>query len=298
MTIAITGATGHLGGLVVDALLDQGLSADDLVAVVRTPSKAARLAERGVEVREASYTDSGALEKALYGVDKLLLVSGSEIGQRAAQHANVIARAKAAGVGFIAYTSVLDALNSPIALAHGSPRFFVAKDRGGVEHWRGVPPAGPGPRSAAAPRGIGGGATPGRVAPRRGGGLARAPRTGRMSRVMRQPNKPGLLTLTIKDKSALYLAYMPFVKNGGLFIPTSSNYRLGDEVFMLLNLMGEDEKLPVAGRVIWMTPKGAQGKRTAGIGVQFSEQDRGNTQRKIESYLAGALGGDKPTHTM
>jgi Tfp pilus assembly protein PilZ len=73
-----------------------------------------------------------------------------------------------------------------------------------------------------------------------------------------------LLTLTIKDKSALYLAYMPFVKNGGLFIPTNSNYRLGDEVFMLLNLMGEEEKLPVAGRVIWMTPKGAQGKRTAG----------------------------------
>ena len=82
---------------------------------------------------------------------------------------------------------------------------------------------------------------------------------------MRQPNKPGLLTLTIKDKSALNLAYMPFVRNGGLFVPTNSNYRLGDEVFMLLNLMGEDEKLPVAGRVIWMTPKGAQGKRTAGI---------------------------------
>ena len=59
-------------------------------------------------------------------------------------------------------------------------------------------------------------------------------------------NKPGLLTLTIKDKSALYLAYMPFVRNGGLFIPTNSNYRLGDEVFMLLNLMGEEEKLPVA----------------------------------------------------
>ncbi|MHB1540644.1 MAG: PilZ domain-containing protein [Steroidobacteraceae bacterium] len=111
-------------------------------------------------------------------------------------------------------------------------------------------------------------------------------------------NKPSLLTLTIKDKSALYLAYMPFVKNGGLFIPTNSNYRLGDEVFMLLNLMGEDEKLPVAGRVIWVTPKGAQGKRTAGIGVQFSEQDHGQTQKKIETYLAGALSGDKPTHTM
>jgi type IV pilus assembly protein PilZ len=116
---------------------------------------------------------------------------------------------------------------------------------------------------------------------------------------MRQPaNKHGLLTLTIKDKSALYLAYMPFVRNGGLFIPTNSNYRLGDEVFMLLNLMGEEEKLPVAGRVIWVTPKGVAGRRVAGIGVQFSDQDGGNTQKKIENYLAGALGGDKPTHTM
>ena len=111
-------------------------------------------------------------------------------------------------------------------------------------------------------------------------------------------SKPGLLTLTIRDKSALYLAYMPFIRNGGLFIPTSSSYRIGDEVFMLLNIMGEDEKIPVAGRVIWVTPKGAQGKRTAGIGVQFSDQDGGATQKKIENYLAGALGGAKPTHTM
>ncbi len=110
--------------------------------------------------------------------------------------------------------------------------------------------------------------------------------------------KPGLLTLTIKDKSALYLAYMPFVQNGGIFIPTNSAYRLGDEVFMLVNLMGEAEKLPVAGKVVWLTPKGAQGKRSAGIGVQFSDQDGGNTQRKIENYLAGALSGDKLTHTM
>ena len=110
--------------------------------------------------------------------------------------------------------------------------------------------------------------------------------------------KPGLLNLTIKDKSALYLAYMPFVKNGGLFIPTNTLYRLGDDVFMLLSLMGEDEKLPVAGKVIWVTPKGVTGRRVAGIGVQFSDQDRGNTQRKIEAYLAGALGGDKATHTM
>ena len=110
--------------------------------------------------------------------------------------------------------------------------------------------------------------------------------------------KPGLLTLTIKDKSALYLAYMPFIRNGGLFIPTNSGYNLGDEVFMLLNLMDEEDKLPVAGKVVWMTPRGAQGKRTAGRGVQFSDQDNGDTQKKIDNYLAGALGGDKPTHTM
>ena len=113
-----------------------------------------------------------------------------------------------------------------------------------------------------------------------------------------QGTRNGILSLTIKDKAVLYAAYMPFLQHGGLFIPTNKPYRIGDEVFMLLNLMGEDEKLPVAGRVIWTTPKGAQGKRVAGIGVQFSDQDRGNTQRKIESYLAGALGGDKPTHTM
>jgi len=110
--------------------------------------------------------------------------------------------------------------------------------------------------------------------------------------------KPGLLTLTIKDKAALYLAYMPFVQNGGLFIPTNSAYSLGDEVFMLLNLMDEGDKLPVAGKVIWITPKGAQGKRMAGIGVQFSEQDNGETQKKISNYLAGALDGEKATHTM
>ncbi len=111
-------------------------------------------------------------------------------------------------------------------------------------------------------------------------------------------SKPALLTLTIRDKSALYLAYMPFVKNGGLFVPTNTHYRLGDEVFMLLNLMGENDKIPIAGRVMWVTPKRASGRRAAGIGVQFSEQDRGQTQKKIETLLAGALAGDKHTHTM
>ncbi len=110
--------------------------------------------------------------------------------------------------------------------------------------------------------------------------------------------RQGILSLTIKDKSALYAAYMPFVKGGGLFIPTKKDYQLGDEVFMLLTLMDDTEKIPVAGKIVWITPVGSQGNRAAGIGVQFSDQDGGNTQRKIENYLAGALTGDKPTHTM
>ena len=107
----------------------------------------------------------------------------------------------------------------------------------------------------------------------------------------------GILSLTIKDKAVLYAAYMPFVTNGGLFIPTSKNYKLGDEVFMLLSLMDEAEKIPVAGKVVWVTPKGAQGNRAAGIGVQFSDQDN-IAVSKIENYLAGMLNSDKPTHTM
>ncbi len=108
----------------------------------------------------------------------------------------------------------------------------------------------------------------------------------------------GILSLAIKDKGSLYAAYMPYVKNGGLFIPTTKPYKLGDEVFMLLTLMEDKEKLPIAGRIIWVTPKGAQGNRNAGIGVQFSELDKGQTRNKIENYLAAALKSDRQTHTM
>lgn len=109
--------------------------------------------------------------------------------------------------------------------------------------------------------------------------------------------RSGILSLTIKDKSVLYAAYMSFVKNGGLFIPTNKNYKLGDEVFMLLNLMDEPEKLPVAGKVVWVTPRGAQGNRAAGIGVQFNESDVA-ARNKIETYLTGELRSERPTHTM
>ncbi len=110
--------------------------------------------------------------------------------------------------------------------------------------------------------------------------------------------RQGILSLTIKDKSALYAAYMPFINGGGLFIPTKKSYHLGEEVFMLLTLMDETEKIPVAGKIVWITPTGAQGTRAAGIGVQFSEQDDGAARNKIEGYLAGALESERPTHTL
>jgi len=110
--------------------------------------------------------------------------------------------------------------------------------------------------------------------------------------------RPGMLSLSIKDKSSLYAAYMPYVQNGGLFIPTDKSYNLGDEVFMLLTLMDDGERLPVAGKIIWMTPKGAQGNRAHGVGVQFAPQDKGATRGKIETHLAGAMKSDRITHTM
>ncbi len=110
--------------------------------------------------------------------------------------------------------------------------------------------------------------------------------------------RQGILSLTIKDKNALYAAYMQFVNNGGLFIPTNKKYNLGDEVFMLLSLMEEAERLPVAGKIIWITPIGAEGNRAAGIGVQFSDQDGGQVRNKIEGYLGGSLSSDRQTHTM
>jgi type IV pilus assembly protein PilZ len=113
----------------------------------------------------------------------------------------------------------------------------------------------------------------------------------------RQNSRNGILSVTIKDKAVLYSAYMPFLENGGLFVPTNKAYALGDEVFMLLTLMDEAEKVPIAGKVVWVTPRGAQGNRTSGIGVQFSEQDAA-ANAKIENHLAGSLDSDRPTHTM
>ncbi|MEO5574050.1 MAG: PilZ domain-containing protein [Gammaproteobacteria bacterium] len=110
--------------------------------------------------------------------------------------------------------------------------------------------------------------------------------------------RQGILSAVYGDKNALYSAYMPFVKNGGLFVATTKHYQLGDEVFVLLSLLDDPEKIPVSGRVAWITPKGAQGNRTAGIGVQFSELDGGAARNKIEAHLAGMLNSERNTQTM
>ncbi|AKE94446.1 SDR family oxidoreductase [Cronobacter sakazakii] len=114
--IAITGATGQLGQRVIDTLLNT-VAAQEIVAIVRNPAKAAALSARGVQVRAADYNDAAALTAALAGVEKLLLISSSEVGQRAPQHRNVIDAAKTAGVKLIAYTSLLHADRSPLGLA-------------------------------------------------------------------------------------------------------------------------------------------------------------------------------------
>lgn len=121
-----------------------------------------------------------------------------------------------------------------------------------------------------------------------------------MSEMPKMPGaRPGVLALAIKEKAALYAAYMPFIKGGGLFIPTPKNYRIGDEVFMLLTLLDDPAKVAVSGTVVWMTPAGAQNNKTQGIGVQFNANEAGIAARnKIENLLAGALNSTRPTHTM
>jgi NAD(P)H dehydrogenase (quinone) len=117
MVIGVTGATGHLGHLAVEAVLRHGVPASDVVAIGRNSDRLADLADREVLARRADFDDRASVEEAFVGVDQLLLVSGNELGQRARQHGNVLAAATAAGVGFVAYTSIPKADTSTLLLA-------------------------------------------------------------------------------------------------------------------------------------------------------------------------------------
>ena len=121
---------------------------------------------------------------------------------------------------------------------------------------------------------------------------------------MSEENKPasgraGMLSLAIKERSALFAAYMPYLKTGGLFIPTNRPYQMGDQVYMLITLMEDTAKMPVSGTVVWITPAGAQGNRQQGIGVQFDDNESSAGLRgKIEGVLGNAMKSTRQTHTM
>ncbi|MBF0218905.1 MAG: PilZ domain-containing protein [Gammaproteobacteria bacterium] len=108
----------------------------------------------------------------------------------------------------------------------------------------------------------------------------------------------GMLNIHIPEKSILYMAYMPFLKNGGIFIPSQKRYELGEEIFLFLTLIEDKEKIPVACKVVWMTPKGAQGGKKFGIGVEFNKESSKDICGKIETHLAGVLKSDRATYTM
>ncbi|MBS1157660.1 MAG: pilus assembly protein PilZ [Proteobacteria bacterium] len=120
-----------------------------------------------------------------------------------------------------------------------------------------------------------------------------------MSVAKSAPQRPSVLSLNINSKSALYAAFMPHLRCGGIFIPTTRGYNLGDEVFMLLSLMDDPAKLPIAGTVVWVTPPGAQNGRAQGIGVHFNNDESGQeARRKIEGLLGGVMQSTRPTHTL
>jgi type IV pilus assembly protein PilZ len=110
--------------------------------------------------------------------------------------------------------------------------------------------------------------------------------------------RPAILSLAIKEKAALYAAYMPYLKNGGIFVPTNRPYKLGDEVYLILTLMDDPTKYPIAGRVVWISPAGGTA-RTPGIGVHFPGDETGiAARRRIEELLGAAIKSGRPTHTI
>lgn len=111
--------------------------------------------------------------------------------------------------------------------------------------------------------------------------------------------RPSVLSLAIKERSALYSAYMPFLKNAGIFVPTNKQYKVGDEIYLILSLMDEPNKYPIAGKVAWITPAGANNSKSQGIGVHFPDDESGQRVRKsIEDILGSALHSTRANHTI
>ncbi len=116
---------------------------------------------------------------------------------------------------------------------------------------------------------------------------------------MPSPNRPSVLSLAIKEKAALFAAYMPFLKNGGIFVPTNKTYRLGEEIYLILTLLDDPNKYPIAGKVAWITPAGAGNNKSQGIGVHFPDDESGTRIRlRVEELLGAAVRSLRATHTI
>ncbi|MBY0346041.1 MAG: PilZ domain-containing protein [Neisseriaceae bacterium] len=113
------------------------------------------------------------------------------------------------------------------------------------------------------------------------------------------PARNNILQLNLRDKNALRALYMPFLRNGGIFIPTETPYKLGDEIYVLLTLTEENSRIPLQGQVVWITPKGMQGNRIEGVGIKFYETEAGQQARRtLETWLGALLSIRKPTRTI
>jgi type IV pilus assembly protein PilZ len=111
--------------------------------------------------------------------------------------------------------------------------------------------------------------------------------------------RPSVIQLAIKEKAALYAAYVPLFEDGGVFVPTTREYRLGDDVYVLLSLPEDPQRYPVAGKVAWLTPPRAAANRTQGVGIRFPSDEKSRLLKvKIEEILGSHLGSERPTQTI
>ena len=111
--------------------------------------------------------------------------------------------------------------------------------------------------------------------------------------------RPSVIQLAIKEKAALHAAYIPLFAEGGIFIPTAREYKLGDDIYVLLSLPEDPQRYPVAGKVAWVTPAKAAGSRTQGVGIQFPKDEKSRLLKlKIEEILGALVGSDRPTQTI
>jgi type IV pilus assembly protein PilZ len=129
-----------------------------------------------------------------------------------------------------------------------------------------------------------------RIAPQSAG----SPPNGALS-----PSRPSVIQLVFREKGALYAAYMPLLSDGGIFVPTTREYRLGEDIYLLMSLPDDPQRYPVAGKIVWITPGNASGGRTQGVGVRFPSDEKTRLLKvKIEELLGTSIQSAKPTQTV